>query len=144
VPVLYLRIADKKKLNFDAPQQVCSVSNSFNACWLTYSSSAGKRNSHSHAEEHSKMKNAFRTLSFVFLGAALMVPVAIRTNAAPQDDHRDDKKQVRVYDRSHKDYHNWDDNEDRSYRRYLGDQHKDYREFKTESQRTDGLLELAL
>jgi len=75
------------------------------------------------------MKNSFRTWSFVFLGAALMAPLATRTNAATQDDHRDERKQARVYDRSHKDYHNWDDNEDRSYRQYLGDRHKDYREY---------------
>ncbi len=75
------------------------------------------------------MKSAYRYLSFVILTAALTAPIAIRTNAAAQDDHRDDKKQTRVYDRSHKDYHNWDDNEDRFYRQYLGDQHKDYREY---------------
>jgi hypothetical protein len=55
--------------------------------------------------------------------------MAIRTSGAPQDDHRNDKKDTRVYDRSHKDYHNWDDNEDRAYRQYLGDNHQNYREY---------------
>jgi hypothetical protein len=77
------------------------------------------------------MKAAYRYLGFVFLSAALTAPVAIRTSAATQDDHRDEKKQTRVYDRSHKDYHNWDDNEDRTYRSYLGEQHKDYRGYST-------------
>ena len=75
------------------------------------------------------MKAAYRYLSFLFLSAALTAPIAIRTNAATQDDHRDDKKDTRVYDRSHKDYHNWDDNEDHAYRRYLGEKHQDYREY---------------
>ncbi len=75
------------------------------------------------------MKAAYRYLGFIFLSAALTAPMAIRTSAATQDDHRDEKKQVRVYDRSHKDYHNWDNDEDRFYRQYLGDQHKDYREY---------------
>ena len=34
---------------------------------------------------------------------------------------------VRVYDRSHKDYHVWDDREDRTYRKYLSDSHQTYR-----------------
>ena len=75
------------------------------------------------------MKAGYPYLSFLFLGAALMAPVAISTSAAMQDDHRDERKQTRVYDRSHKDYHNWNDNEDRSYRVYLGEQHQDYREY---------------
>ncbi|MFI5092700.1 MAG: hypothetical protein WCE50_03725 [Candidatus Acidiferrum sp.] len=75
------------------------------------------------------MKAAYRYLGFIFLSAALTAPLAIRSNAATQDDHRDDKKQTRVYDRSHKDYHQWNDNEDRAYRRYLGEQHEDYRDY---------------
>ena len=77
------------------------------------------------------MKAGYRYISFLFLSAALIAPVAIRTSAATQDDHRDDKKQTRVYDRSHKDYHNWNDNEDRTYRVYLGEQHQEYREYST-------------
>jgi uncharacterized protein YecT (DUF1311 family) len=77
------------------------------------------------------MKAGYRYVSFLFLSAALTAPVAIRTSAATQDDHRDDKKQTRVYDRSHKDYHNWDDNENRTYRVYLGEQHQEYREYST-------------
>jgi hypothetical protein len=34
---------------------------------------------------------------------------------------------VRVYDRSHKDYHVWDDQEDQTYRKYLNDHHQKYR-----------------
>jgi len=75
------------------------------------------------------MKAGYRCLSFLFLSAALAAPMAISTSGAPQDDHRNDKRNTRVYDRAHKDYHNWDDNEDRSYRQYLGDNHQNYREY---------------
>ena len=69
------------------------------------------------------------------LTAALAVPSAI-TYAAPRQDNghqeehrRDDNDRKRVYDRIHKDYHNWDDNEDRSYRVYLGETHREYHPF---------------
>lgn len=73
-------------------------------------------------------------LGFLVLGAVLIAPVASSTKAASQDDKRQednhrDKKQKRVYDRSHKDYHNWDANEDRAYREFLVDQHIVYRDF---------------
>jgi hypothetical protein len=35
--------------------------------------------------------------------------------------------QLRIYDRSHKDYHVWDDHEDQTYRKYLNDNHQNYR-----------------
>jgi hypothetical protein len=57
-------------------------------------------------------------LSSLFLTAALAVPMAIRTNAAPQS------VSVRVYDRDHKDYHNWDDHETRSYELFRNDHPK--------------------
>ena len=81
------------------------------------------------------MHHRYRYLfGFMTLTAALAAPTAIRAAAKPQDNGRqaerqDDKDQNRVYDRSHKDYHNWDANEDRSYRQYLGDKHKEYRPF---------------
>ena len=35
---------------------------------------------------------------------------------------------VRLYDADRQDYHRWDDREDRAYRRYLGEQHREYLE----------------
>ncbi len=58
----------------------------------------------------------FQILSGLLLGAALLVPVAV--SAA---DH--DKK---YYDRDGKDYHQWNGQEDRAYRVYLGEQHQNY------------------
>ena len=54
----------------------------------------------------------------LFLTAAFIVPAAITANAAPRG------VSVRVYDRDHKDYHNWDDNETKSYTTYRGDHPK--------------------
>jgi len=55
------------------------------------------------------MQNKRLLLSSFFLAAALIAPMAIGANAAAQ------AISVRVYDRDHKDYHNWDDREEHSY-----------------------------
>ena len=34
---------------------------------------------------------------------------------------------VRLYDADHRDYHQWDDHEDRAYHRYMTERHQDYR-----------------
>jgi len=49
--------------------------------------------------------------------------------ASPQDDRNHENRQQRednrrYYDKNHKDYHNWDTNEDRSYRRYQTEHHQ--------------------
>jgi Ni/Co efflux regulator RcnB len=88
------------------------------------------------SQEEDDMHRGYRYFfSSLFLTAALAAPSAISAAARPQDNgrqeenHRDDKDKNRVYDRAHKDYHNWDGNEDRSYRQYLGEKHRDYRPF---------------
>jgi hypothetical protein len=57
-------------------------------------------------------------LSSLFLGAALVAPMAIVANAAPQ------AVSVRVYDRDHKDYHNWDDRENHAWLTFRTDHPK--------------------
>ena len=57
------------------------------------------------------------------LTAALVAPAARNAAAKPQE------VGVRYYDRDHRDYHNWDDREDRSYRVYLGERHREYHPF---------------
>lgn len=71
------------------------------------------------------MKTVLRYVSFVFLGFALTAPAATVSRAASQDEHHD----KRVYDRSHKDYHNWDEHEDRAYHQYFTENHREYREY---------------
>jgi hypothetical protein len=65
------------------------------------------------------MHRTHRYITALFLAAALATPVAILA-AQPQSA----SVQVRVYDRDHKDYHNWDDNENRAYTRYRSENPK--------------------
>ena len=80
--------------------------------------------------------------SSLVLTALLAAPMAISATAKPQENgrqdesRRDDKdRNNRVYDRAHKDYHNWDDREDHAYRGYLQGNHKEYRPFTEQSQK---------
>lgn len=56
-----------------------------------------------------------RYLNVLLLSAALFAPVAVRA-----DDHNANK---RYYDKSGKDWHEWNDNEQRAYSQYQGEQH---------------------
>ncbi len=78
------------------------------------------------------MYRAHRYISLFFLTAALAAPVAIMAAPEPQNA----SVQVRVYDSSHKDYHNWNDNEDKAYRGYLTQQHQTYRSYNKQSHKT--------
>jgi hypothetical protein len=64
---------------------------------------------------------SFLILTAFFVGSTLIAPVALKA-----DDHHREK---RYYDRDNRDYHTWNNQEDRAYRVYLGEQHRDYREF---------------
>jgi hypothetical protein len=85
------------------------------------------------------MKAGFRRLSFLALTAALLAPAAVTIRATAQDDkgqeekrqdsQHNDKNQTRVYDRTHKDYHDWNENEDRSYHQYVGQNQLEFREY---------------
>ncbi|HWW18612.1 MAG TPA: hypothetical protein VNY81_08335 [Candidatus Saccharimonadales bacterium] len=66
-----------------------------------------------------------RYIRSLLLAAAIVVPTALVAAPRPQEA----SVQVRVYDRDHRDYHNWDDREDHAYRHYLNDQHRTYREY---------------
>jgi hypothetical protein len=76
---------------------------------------------------------ASRYLSFVFLTAALSASAVPKAAAqevvVTQGDH------TRYYDRNHRDYHVWNDGEEHSYRMYLGERHRDYREFRLSTRR---------
>jgi hypothetical protein len=61
------------------------------------------------------MNRSYRLASSLFLAAAIAAPVSMLAAPAPQDA----SVQVRVYDRDHKDYHNWDDNENKRWSLYL-------------------------
>ena len=66
------------------------------------------------------MKNkGIRCLSSLALMGALAAPLALQ--AQDRDDHQDRNDRnynQRVYDRQHKDYHQWNDNENRTYHQW--------------------------
>ena len=64
----------------------------------------------------------FFILTAFVLSAALTAPIAL----IAQDNNHTEK---RYYDKKGKDYHTWNDNEDRAYRSYLTEQHQGYRRF---------------
>ena len=73
------------------------------------------------------MHRGYRYLSTLFLAGALAAPVATMAAARPQDDRNHENKQnenKRYYDKSHKDYHTWDNNEDHAYQRYQSEHHQ--------------------
>ena len=75
------------------------------------------------------MKSGYRYFGSLLLAAALLTPAALSTVALAQDNDHHDAQHQRVYDRVHKQYHNWDANEDKAYRQYLSEQHKGYRDY---------------
>jgi len=78
------------------------------------------------------MHHAHRYINSVLLAVLLATPMAIMATPKPQNA----SIQVRVYDRNHKDYHNWDDHEDRAYRGYLDEHHQTYRVYANQPRRT--------
>ena len=81
--------------------------------------------------EDSFMQHIDRYISSLLLAAAIAAPTAIMAGPRPQEA----SVQVRVYDRNHRDYHNWDDREDHAYRGYLQERHKTYREYDKQNNR---------
>jgi hypothetical protein len=64
-------------------------------------------------------------IASLLLTAALAAPVAIMAVPGPQEA----SVRVRVYDRNHKDYHNWDDNENRAWEHFLTENHRNSHEY---------------
>jgi hypothetical protein len=69
-----------------------------------------------------------RLLFSLMLGAALIAPAAV---VADDQDHRDDQHHY-YYDREHK-KHEWNDNEDRAWRKYEEEKHLTHAEFEKAS-----------
>jgi hypothetical protein len=64
----------------------------------------------------------FLIVGGLLMAASLIAPVAMMADG---DNHRE----RRYYDRDGRDYHTWNNNEDRAYRQYLEEQHREYRVF---------------
>jgi Ni/Co efflux regulator RcnB len=75
------------------------------------------------------MKKIFMTIA---LGAALAGPAIL--SAQPQD-HHDDHRDDKYWDRKHNDHHEWNANEDKAYHRYWEDQHRKYVDWDHANQR---------
>src|ERR1700723_3572156 len=73
------------------------------------------------------MHRGYKYFGSVLLASALATPLAGALQ--DHDDHDRDRDEHRVYDRDHKDCHNWDANEDRVYRHWLEEKHGAYRDF---------------
>jgi hypothetical protein len=71
------------------------------------------------------MYRADRHIASLLLTAALVVPVAIMANPAPQEA----SVNVRVYDKDHKGYHNWDAKENQAWGEYLTENHHKHYEY---------------
>jgi len=83
-----------------------------------------------------------RTTKFVaslLMTVALAAPVATFAGGQVQDDrdreNRDRDNHERVYDRGHKDYHQWDDHEQESWRRFQEEKHRKEHDFKSASRK---------
>lgn len=73
-----------------------------------------------------------------FFGAAVLT-IALATPAvmmaAPRrqyekgHDQEEQHNQKRIYDSQHKDYHNWDNNEDKEWRQYQSTEHLKYHDY---------------
>ncbi len=81
------------------------------------------------------MHRSLRYLGPVLLAGALLAPVTIRARSLPnpappatpaQQDRDRDRNRGRVYDRDHRDYHDWDDREERAYRNWLAERNQRY------------------
>jgi len=77
------------------------------------------------------MRSIHRFIGTLFLAAAIVAPAAVVAEAKAQEAG----VQVRIYDRDHRDYHNWDDHEDRAYRRYLTERRREYVEYNGQNSR---------
>ncbi len=64
-------------------------------------------------------------IASLFLTAALGAPMSMMATPVPQEVG----VQLRVYDKDHKDYHNWDDRENHAWGQYLSENHRDSHEY---------------
>jgi hypothetical protein len=79
------------------------------------------------------LKKTFSALTVMAaLGASALLPA---TASAQDRDHDRQQRERRLYDRTHRDYHNWNGDEDRLYREYLTAHHRRYLAFSRMNQK---------
>jgi hypothetical protein len=87
-----------------------------------------------------------RILLALTLGAGMLIlPLAmLAAGSLPAQNRPDVSDRQRIYDRDRRDYHEWNNTEDRAYRRYWQGRHRAYREFsRLNAREAKSLLELA-
>jgi hypothetical protein len=67
-------------------------------------------------------------LSTFILSGALCVPL-VALHAQDRDDHQRNRSDQRYYDTEHKDYHNWNGDEDRAWHHWLETNHRNYHDW---------------
>ena len=77
------------------------------------------------------MHRSHHYLASLFLTVALAAPMSILAVPVPQEAG----VQVRIYDKQHKDYHNWDGNENRAWNQYLSENHRESHEYSRSNKR---------
>lgn len=74
-----------------------------------------------------RMNRPFLALT---LGVGILAtPIALFASGSPQAQTREISARERIYDRDRKDYHDWNESEDRAYRRYWQSRHRAYRDY---------------
>ncbi len=87
------------------------------------------------------MRRRDQWIASLFVSGALMAPLGAMAMPRPQDDrerHEQEEHQRRAYDQEYRDYHNWDNREDRMYREWLAERnynYVDYDQLRPEDQR---------
>jgi hypothetical protein len=77
-----------------------------------------------------------RLTAVLLVSTAMLFQAGIRAQDHDHDgDHDRDDHAKRYYDTRHKDYHEWNSNEDRAYHEYWENQHKKYRDYDKASKR---------
>jgi hypothetical protein len=78
---------------------------------------------------HWRLEEIIVLRSHWFIGSLLLTGAIFAPTAVMAAPGAQEGVQVRIYDRDHHDYHNWDDREDRAYRGYLVEHHRTYRAY---------------
>lgn len=68
-----------------------------------------------------------KTIGSLIFGAMLVLPLTVKADDHDRDDRNSHSQ--RYYDSSHKDYHEWNDQEQRDYDRYLNEHHRKHQDF---------------
>jgi len=79
------------------------------------------------------MNKTYRYFGSMLLTATFVAPLALSALAPSQErreERREERERERYYDKHHKDYHDWDDNENRCYHIYLEQRRRPFIEFR--------------